>query len=487
VLAETHLRTLPRGARLRCESGATTTAGLVVTGRLEIRDGERGLRVGPGTLINARSLLASPAYPVDGRVPLYAVRPTRVALLPRARLHALARESPDLASDLLRLTDEEFLPGVRPAASDALECESVAVVRLSGNIDARGAARTLAGALAAWATTAQGDISHMHVSAPRVRGPWTEFVERHEMRPRYVVGGVDAQRGEDLRAALTEADRVVLIADADIGNLDPLLRRTLWQDVLRPPGSVHLALLHPPATSQPRSIAWARHALVDVVHNLRGTDADGFARLARMLAGRASALVLTGADARAWAGLGVLDALDARGRVPDVVCGVGLGAAAARLYASGESAGNVLGTLQRSTRRLFDLLRPPGPERVRARLEEGLADRLGDLAMVDCWRPCITLDPGPAGIGIPGTLPALLGRLSVWCAADRVWVVKTRDVEAPPKARDPDRPSSHRTVELALARDTFEDLRAVRAVSRAGRRQAALELTEEAQRWRPFG
>ena len=486
VVADTHVRTLPRGARLRCESGATTTAALVLTGRLELRDAGRTLRVGPGAVVNARSLLAAPAYPVDGRVPLHAVRPTRVALLPRARLHALARRAPGIASDLLRLTDEELYPGIRPAASDALECESVAVVRLSGDVDERAAARTLSGALAAWATTAQGDVSRVHVSAPRVRGPWTEFVERQELRHRYVVGAVDGSRADDLRTALAEADRVVLLADADFGALDPLVRRTLWQDVERPPGSVHLALLHAPETPHPRSIAWARHALVDVVHNLRGDDPDGFARLARMLAGRASALVLTGADARAWAGLGVLDALANRGRVPDVVCGVGLGAAAARLFATGDSVGDVLGTLQRSTRRFLDLLRPPGPERVRERLDAGLEDRLGDLAMVDCWRPCITLDPGPVGIGIPGSLPALLGRLSVWCAADRVWVVKTRDVDTPPKHRDPARPSRHRTVELALARDSFEDLRAVRAMSRAGRRQAALELTREAQRWRPF-
>ena len=481
--ADTRRLTLPAGSRLTLTDRGVATAAVVLSGRLVAECGDEHLQVGPGAVLNARALLASPRFPVHPAVTLRGLRPTRVALLPRARVHTLAMHHPTIADGLLLATDDEDRWGLRLPPSDAMECESIAIVRLSGDLPARHVARRLGEMLAEFGTVASGEIERIHAPRPTARRRSTAFVERQELRHRFVLLSLEEQDDEALASVLAEADRIVFVADADTGKADAAVRRVLWQNVPRPLGSVHLVLVHPADSIAPESRGWARHALVNAVHNIRSAETEGLARLARMLAGRASALVLTGADGRAWAGLGVLEALLDRDRVPDVICGVGLGATAARLFAQRGSFAEAVSELRRHTQRLRDWVQPPSSEIVRERLHRGLADTISDLASVDCWRPCITLDTPRDAAGSAPSLPALLERLSVWCANDRVWVVKARAAAATPNAARA-RGHRYRRVDVQLGRGA-EDLRALRSVSRVARRQMANDLTEEAtRRWR---
>lgn len=477
VRDDTRILALAAGASLRTPPDTDTTAALVLQGRLHVGtpDGDRA--IGPGATLQLRALLAPKRWPVRVIDAARAARPTRVALLPRARLASLARAQPALAANIVGACDEECSTGVRPAASDALDCTTIALVALSGAPDVGRVKEALRQRLAPWGSVASGDLARSHVRSPSVRSAWTHYVSQQELTRRFVITAPSAEA--DVDAALGEADRVVLLAGPDPGGMTNRDRALLWRSIRRLPGTVHLALLHE-ADSEPdgRNVVWARHALVDLIHNLRG-DEDGYARLARFLAGRASALVLTGRQGRAWAGLGVLQELEQRGRAPDLLCGVGDGAAIARLYARRRSAPQTLRTLTRSARRAVDLLRPPTEAEVRARLADGVAEALGSVGDLASWQPCITLDAAPPGVQSPGDLPSLLRSLRNWCPQERIWLVKTREGTHGARPYLTRAGAGHRTLDIRLSQEALRDVRAIAAASRAARAQATRGLTQE--------
>ncbi len=156
-------------------------------------------------------------------------------------------------------------------------------------------------------------------------------------------------------------------------------------------GAPDLILLHDISCLAPGG--WAMGA--NVLHprqffHLRADHAPDIERMARVLAGRAVGLVLSGGAARAFAHIGALRALQAAGVPIDFVAGVSMGA----IVAAGEAMGWSNEELDARIRKAFvesspvddiavPLIALTRGRKVRARL----AEHFGETHIADLWRP----------------------------------------------------------------------------------------------------
>ena len=152
---------------------------------------------------------------------------------------------------------------------------------------------------------------------------WLNGQERHFG---HIVYEADADRSPWTLRCVRQADHVLVIADAadppDIPNLceGPAVPGQRWS----------LVLLHPTNTDRPRGTAqWLDSSGIDSVYHVRRDNQEDIDRLARVLSGRAFALVLGGGAARGFAHLGVMRALEELEIPVDTVGGTSIGAALA--------------------------------------------------------------------------------------------------------------------------------------------------------------
>jgi NTE family protein len=241
-----------------------------------------------------------------------------------------------------------------------------------------------------------------------------------------VIYQADAESGPWTRLCIRQSDRVLAVADASgpeplQGPICSLLPRDR-------PGVLELLMVHrgqgfsPPAVEElAKNIGAGFHTHVRLG---RHTDFD---RLARLLAGRAVGVVLSGGGARGFAHLGVIQALSEAGVPIDMVAGTSMGA----LVAAGAAVER--DALREEMREAF-LVRNPlsdftlpivsifrGRRTSRLLREHGRGLRVGD-----CWRPffCTSSNlssgairvhrEGPlwmavrASLAIPGVLPPVI-------------------------------------------------------------------------------
>ena len=243
------------------------------------------------------------------------------------------------------------------------------------------------------------------------------------------------------RLCLRQADLVLLAADADA---DPgpqgVELAHLAGESRRIAAHQCLWLLHPDDRRRPAgTAAWlaARPHLaaegLSHLHLRRGLDAD-WRRLARIVAGRATGLVLAGGGARGFAHVGVMQALDEQGIDWDLVGGTSIGAVMGFYAASGLAVARVHDLAREAFRRnptgdvnwvpVMSLLRG---RRLRRVIEDAVRDAVGGAPDVeDLWKPffCVAsncsrqraevLRRGPlsealrASVSIPAALPPVL-------------------------------------------------------------------------------
>jgi lysophospholipid hydrolase len=150
-----------------------------------------------------------------------------------------------------------------------------------------------------------------------------------------------------------------------------------------------LVLVRPPSQSSPEGThRWIEQRTVGAHNHLRRGEKSDISRLARVVRGRATGVVLGGGGPRGLAHLGVLRALEETGIPLDVVGGTSIGALIGAMYAAGLSHDDrVKRTLDATTRhgRLVDLTLPvlslASGRKVTRLLEEGFgAMRIEDLS-----------------------------------------------------------------------------------------------------------
>jgi predicted acylesterase/phospholipase RssA len=189
-------------------------------------------------------------------------------------------------------------------------------------------------------------------------------------------------------------------------------------------------LMHPRDASLPAGTArWLAGRSADGCIHVRDGRAADYARLARILTGRAIAVVLSGGGAKGFAHIGVLRALEERGIPVDMIGGTSMGSIIAAAYAMGISPDEITAT----SKRLFARYRPfkeytlPLVSVLRGRrLDRMLQEQLGPTQIEDLWigYVCVSADLTAAearvhtsgslftavraSISIPGILPPVV-------------------------------------------------------------------------------
>jgi NTE family protein len=253
---------------------------------------------------------------ITGRVrsaTVRALRDSEVLRLDRADFDRLAEREPEVLRAVARLAIDRVTGG--GAARGSVGPRTLALLPQTEGLDAMPAARALAAALERHGRTAivhpDAGISHDPASLNQLEADHRTVI--------YVAGCADvAWRGLCLR----QADALVFVAAAG-GEPAP------WSELVTGTGAPlprpeHLVLQH---AGKPRLGAgrrWRQERPGARLHHAR--DTADWARIARLVTGRAIGLVLSGGGARGFAHIGVVRALREAGIVIDMVGGTSIGA-----------------------------------------------------------------------------------------------------------------------------------------------------------------
>lgn len=421
------------GTRLFAEGEEGDAAYFVVTGRLRaFRSGADGAEVevgevGRGEMVGELALLEH--QPRTATV--YAVRDSQLVRFSRRAFETLLDRYPSAAL-FVAMT---VLRRSHRSPADATDRHlSVVVVPGSPGVDAVAFGRQLTAAMGAEARylTSQdidgeldvpgiAQVGDDDVGAIRL-GYW---LEDQQERNRFLVYGIDEGWSAWSRRALRWADHVVVVADA-AGPPEPApLEAELWRLVaLQKHPRVSLALIHPADTVLPSGTReWLDRRALASHHHLRRDDPESMGRLARLLTGTGTSLVLGGGGARGFAHLGTLVVLEELGLPVDMVGGTSIGSIMGVGPAMGWTAEQTRRTAVEQFRKIFDYTLPSVAVLKGERISHKLRTLLGDVDIADLWLPyfCVTTDlttacsryhdRGPlvdairASIAIPGVLP----------------------------------------------------------------------------------
>jgi NTE family protein len=158
-----------------------------------------------------------------------------------------------------------------------------------------------------------------------------EGLDRAEREADRVLLAAPADADEAWRAfCVRQADRIVIVGDAATAPTQIEPQRVIY------------ALLVGDALAREQLSAWHDALSPRRVYTCSATDIVSAARpLAERLAGRSLGVALAGGGARAFAGIGVLQELEASGFAIDRISGCSVGGVVAALYATGRSASAV--------------------------------------------------------------------------------------------------------------------------------------------------
>jgi predicted acylesterase/phospholipase RssA len=237
------------------------------------------------------------------------------------------------------------------------------------------------------------------------------WLAAREREHRFLLYEADLRASAWAARCVRQSDHVVVLARAG-GGVRPLLgdaaarRRT------------SLVLLHERgAIESGAAAAWA-----DDVYHVRDGIGDDVARLARLLSGAATALVVGGGGARAFAAAGVARAVVEAGTPIDVVSGVSAGAVVAALVAMGVGYDELIARCSAAARRI-DYTLPVYALTTGRNWSASLEELFGEARIEDLLLPysCTSVnltaaelvvhDRGPllhavrASTAIPGILP----------------------------------------------------------------------------------
>ncbi len=305
-----------RGGELLCRQGEpSSSAYIVINGLLAatVRDatGEEVLvgRIGPGELVGeVGALLDDPRSAT-----VHAIRTSELLAISRESLEILAAEHASIFKWLYgtlskRLANSQA--GRRPFAPDRTFC----LLPLSDVSDPMSFAQAFTEELCAFGGT-------FLATRPELANSTSDKLAALETQHDYVVYLADQRDTKWSRLCLSQADKVLLIAEGQARPEAPVIYQTLrdkpvrtdllllWPAQVIPVGrtSIWLELTHPD----------------DYFHVRHSTD---LRRAVKLLTGRGVGLVFSGGGARGLAHLGVARAMSEAGITADVICGTSVGA-----------------------------------------------------------------------------------------------------------------------------------------------------------------
>jgi predicted acylesterase/phospholipase RssA/CRP-like cAMP-binding protein len=424
---------LAAGDWLFRESDPADAAYLVATGRLRVVHGADEVpiaEIGRGELVGEMALLEGGTRNAG----IYAIRDSQLVRLPANIVALLLDRFPQV---FLHLT-KTILQRVRVAASRRVAEDqlSIAVVATSARVDVHGFARDLTTALQGAGSTAHLWSDHVDAMLGRPgiaqSGPHEateirlgQWLHEAEDRSRFLVLECDRSATPWSERVVRQCDHVLYVADATgsktVGEVEQVVSSALRSR--RHPRS-SLVLLHPSSTSLPRATAaWLSIRAVDDAFHVRDDASTDLDRLARVLAGRAVSLVLSGGGARGYAHIGVIRAMRELGIPIDYIAGTSIGSVIASLPPMGLSDSEIVPAVEERFRDIMDWTLPVVSVVSGKRISSSIVKHYQDIDIEDLWYPYFCVSASltrarevihrrgrlavavRASVAIPGVLP----------------------------------------------------------------------------------
>jgi predicted acylesterase/phospholipase RssA len=262
-----------------------------------------------------------------------AVRESRLIELSREAFHDLVAAEPAALTSMARTIVERLSRSIHHSAATG-RVRTIAIVAAGQTSDIRRAATDLADELAGHGSVTtvgreESDADSDITFSRRVRDLEVQYDK--------ILMISDPESPEWTHECIGQADRVLLIADADSSpSLNPIESDLLSHADRDARARMDLVIIHRATQTMPARVEeWQQDRPGIRCFNLQQGSRLGFPRLARMLQGKAVNLVLSGGGARGLAHIGVLKALEEASIQVDVVGGASFGSITAGMIAMG--------------------------------------------------------------------------------------------------------------------------------------------------------
>jgi NTE family protein/lysophospholipid hydrolase len=430
----------PSGERLIEEGEDSDCIYIVVSGRLRVTDlhGAGGYRVvselGRGQTVGEMGVLTGRKRAAT----VSAIRDTLVARLSAAAFKRLLRKHPEamVAQFAGHVINRLWLDTLgKPGQEHTVV--NIAVIPITNGLQITELCRRVAEALASHGSTLHlnSELLDAYLSPSGVAqtpkqspdsGNIARWLNRQESQYRYILYETDPWPSEWTGRCLRQADRILLVADADCPATPGEVEEVLSSDPRYRNLPRNLLIVHRGVgRGWHGTEGWLTHREIGSHYHICPSEPGDLARLARLLSGRGVGLVLSGGGARGFAHIGGIRALH-EAQIPiDRVGGTSIGAIIAAMTAMRWDYETMLGQARSFNYRL-DYTYPLVALTAGKTFTGELRRRLGDLRIEDLWinlfclstdlshsRQCIH-DRGPlwkyvrASASIPGLFPPVI-------------------------------------------------------------------------------
>jgi predicted acylesterase/phospholipase RssA/CRP-like cAMP-binding protein len=325
---------------------------IVASGRLRASvesydDGERVLGdVGPGDAVGEMSILTGEPRSATVR----ALRDSELLRLDAGSFNRIVSGSPAMMMQISRCVIERYRAATaRRGARSSTRPRTIAVVPTSRRVPLSEFTKRLAHALSAIGSVVRltsdsvnAALGHGAAQAPadsERSSDLAEWLMAQESDHAVVLYETDLVHSQWTNRCLRQADRILVVGESGespaLGPIELAMRREGRE---HGGAGVELVILHRERKHlYPGTDAWLELRAVERHHHIVLDSAADCARLARMLRGTSTALVLGGGGARCFAHIGVIRAMADAGIPIDLIGGTSGGALMAALHTFGMS------------------------------------------------------------------------------------------------------------------------------------------------------
>jgi len=210
------------------------------------------------------------------------------------------------------------------------------------------------------------------------------WLNGHDSEAGLVIYQGDKQSSNWSGRCVRQSDILFIVADVQA---DPELT-AVSSHVTDTDRKWNLVLLHPADTDRPRNSArWLENGNFNGIYHVRRHHAGDLARLARIVGGRATSLVLGGGGARGFAHIGVLKALEELGVTIDMIGGTSIGAPIAGWIAQGKNAEQIKQSAINAFKSLIDVTLPVTSMISGKRISKVIFQETAEWDIEDYWLP----------------------------------------------------------------------------------------------------
>lgn len=426
---------LAAGDRLLAHGDVADAAYVVLSGRVRVgqpdeQDDSPLHDLGAGALLGAQALLADDVRSTD----VVAVRDTALARLPREVFDRLVTVHPSamlaMTRRLVALTN-----GLQTRRSSGEGHLSIVVVPHAPDVDVRLFTSQLVAALGGdafhvWSARVDSVLSQPGIAQCEAGGAddarLSHWLHESEQDHGFLVYEADHNWSPWTERACRQADEVLVVAhaaspDRSPGALEVELDRGRGH---APDARRTLVLLHEPGVEQPsETAAWLDVRKIQRHAHLRSNSRGDMGRLARVLSGTATGLVLGGGGARGAGHLGVIRALREAGIPIDMYAGASMGSVMALPGVLEWSTDEIIPRVSRILEGLLDYTLPLVSLLKGEAITQAITDVSGGLAIEDLWTEYLCISTNltqqtemvhrrgdlaqatRASVAIPGVLP----------------------------------------------------------------------------------